>query len=85
MTVSSHHRLRFVCVSDTHNHHDTLTERVNAANADVLIHAGDFTARGTLAEVQHFNAWLGSLQVKHKVVIAGNHDLTLDAPFYQYA
>ena len=26
----------------------------------------------------HFNDFLGTLNFKHKIVIAGNHDLTLD-------
>lgn len=45
---------------------------------DILIHAGDFTRCGHLQEVRDFNNWLGSLPHKHKIVIAGNHELTFD-------
>ena len=36
---------------------------------------------GHISEVQQFNAWLGKLPHKHKVVIAGNHELTFDKTF----
>ena len=43
---------------------------------DVLIHAGDFTRRGTVDEVRKFNSFLKSLtNIKEKVVIAGNHEI----------
>jgi hypothetical protein len=29
-------------------------------------------------EVKHFNDFLGTLNFKHKIVIAGNHDLSFD-------
>jgi predicted phosphodiesterase len=61
-----------VClISDTHQQHESLV----IPQADLLIHCGDFTNRGTQAEFLSFNQWLGSLtQVTTKVVIAGNHD-----------
>jgi hypothetical protein len=40
----------------------------------VLIHAGDFTNRGTEAEITAFNSFLKDQPHKHKVVIAGNHE-----------
>jgi len=45
----------------------------------VLVHAGDLTWGGSLEEVESFNAWLGTLPHKHKIVVAGNHDFSLDA------
>ena len=30
-------------------------------------------------EIKHFNDWLGTLNFKHKIVIAGNHDITFDS------
>jgi 3',5'-cyclic AMP phosphodiesterase CpdA len=50
-------------------------------NADILIHAGDFTRRGTLKEIDGFSEFLDSLNVKHKIVIAGNHDVLFDSRF----
>ena len=45
----------------------------------MLVHAGDLTWGGSLEEVESFNAWLGTLPHKHKIVVAGNHDFSLDA------
>jgi hypothetical protein len=61
-----------VCISDTH----TLT--CNVPDGDLLIHAGDLTTTGTVAELQAHIDWLASLPHRHKVVIAGNHDSYLD-------
>jgi len=72
-------RVRFVCVSDTHNLHNSLV----LPTGDVLLHAGDFTRIGTVKEIAEFNRWLGSLPYQHKVVIPGNHDLALDEEFYE--
>lgn len=51
-------------------------------DADILIHAGDFTRKGTLQEIEEFNRFLASLKnVKHAIVIAGNHDKIFDKKF----
>ena len=50
-------------------------------DGDILIHAGDFTRCGHLQEVRDFNTWLGTLPHKHKIVIAGNHELSFDQIF----
>lgn len=62
-----------VCVSDTHNSQPALPD------GDVLIHAGDLTQSGTLGELQETVAWLRSQPHPVKIVVAGNHDLLLDA------
>nr|CAB3263940.1 metallophosphoesterase MPPED2 [Phallusia mammillata] len=67
---------RFVCISDTHNLHRQMRHRV--PDGDVLIHCGDFTDLGKLEEVEDFNDWLSTLPHKHKIVIAGNHELSFD-------
>ncbi|OAA73618.1 Metallophosphoesterase domain protein [Cordyceps fumosorosea ARSEF 2679] len=64
-----------VCISDTHNTQPPVPD------GDLLLHAGNLTVRGTLAELRAQVAWLASLPHPHKVVIAGNHDLCLDAAF----
>ena len=66
--------IRFVWISDTHN----ATNNFEVPNGDVLLHAGDFTKKGTPQQVAHFNKFLQSLPHEHKVVIAGNHDLLFD-------
>jgi predicted phosphodiesterase len=62
--------VRIVCLSDTHNRHDAL----RVPEGDVLVHAGDATMHGTAEELEAFDAWLGALPHRHKLVIAGNHD-----------
>lgn len=71
--------MRLVCISDTHNQHD----RLELPEGDVLIHAGDWTGTGTHKQVISFIRWFSSQPHKHKVLIAGNHEATMDLPFYQ--
>ncbi|TMW66287.1 hypothetical protein Poli38472_004052 [Pythium oligandrum] len=70
--------LRVVCISDTHGKH----RNVQVPDGDVLIHCGDFTNKGTHQEIKDFNDWIGTLPHRHKIVIAGNHDLSLDSAEY---
>lgn len=65
-----------VCISDTHN-----TRPGNIPPGDILVHAGDLSRFGTFAEIQAQLSWLAQQPHPHKVVIAGNHDLLLDAAF----
>lgn len=74
-------RLRFVCISDTHNQHDAFT----LPEGDVLIHAGDFTGTGTRQQTERFLTWFCAQPHPHKILVAGNHELTLDAPHYEWA
>ncbi|PKL76957.1 MAG: metallophosphoesterase [Candidatus Melainabacteria bacterium HGW-Melainabacteria-1] len=66
--------MRLVCLSDTHGRHHEL----KVPDGDLLLHAGDFSGRGLSAEISDFNAWLGSLPHRHKLVIAGNHDFLFE-------
>jgi Icc-related predicted phosphoesterase len=61
---------RIVCLSDTHNCND----EISVPDGDILIHSGDATIRGTIAEIVLFNEWLANLPHKHKIFVAGNHD-----------
>ena len=69
---------RIVCISDTHSrYHFALPP------GDILVHGGDFSMTGEQSEVEKFLTWLKSLtQFRLKIIIAGNHDLTLDPEFY---
>ncbi|KAF3771199.1 Metallo-dependent phosphatase [Cryphonectria parasitica EP155] len=69
-------RTRFVCVSDTHNQTPKLPR------GDVLIHAGDLTNQGSLSELSKTVKWLERADFEAKIVVAGNHDVTLDKQFY---
>ncbi|CAG0895477.1 unnamed protein product [Darwinula stevensoni] len=79
-TPAKEGKVRFVCMSDTHNRTKNLPFVV--PKGDVLIHAGDFTYIGETEEITAFNEWLGELPHKFKVVIAGNHELSFD-PLYE--
>uniref|UniRef100_A0AC34FSC5 Calcineurin-like phosphoesterase domain-containing protein n=1 Tax=Panagrolaimus sp. ES5 TaxID=591445 RepID=A0AC34FSC5_9BILA len=55
-------KVRFVCISDTH---EKLGEMLHMIpDGDVLIHAGDFTNYGDLAEVIKFNQEIAT-KTKH--------------------
>lgn len=60
-------------MSDTHNSQPKLPD------GDILIHAGDLTQSGSLNELQNTLAWLRDQCYPIKIVVAGNHDLLLDA------
>lgn len=68
--------VRFVCVSDTHNSIAQMRHKIPPG--DVLIHAGDFTRRGLVAEVVEFDLFMAQLPHRYKLVIAGNHELSFD-------
>ena len=70
--------VRFVCISDTHGKH----RKVTVPDGDVLLHAGDITNVGEPEQLEDFTAWLAELPHPQKVVIAGNHDLTIDTPYF---
>ncbi len=74
---------RLVFLSDTHGKHDW----IDVPNGDILCHTGDITVGWQyrccccrpLATLRAFDAWLGDLPHRHKVVIGGNHDAALEA------
>jgi Icc-related predicted phosphoesterase len=66
--------MRAVLLSDTH---DQLS-LINVPYADLLIHCGDATGKGTAEQIARFNEDLVALPHPHKVVIAGNHDRLFD-------
>ncbi len=56
------------CIGDLHGHYPKLE------GGDLLIVAGDLTARDTYDEYQYFYQWLDAAPYRQKIVIAGNHD-----------
>lgn len=66
--------LTLALMSDTHMRHGMLTGSLAVPPCDVLIHAGDFSARGTWGELEDFAEWLGRQPARRKLVVAGNHD-----------
>lgn len=66
--------MKIVIVSDTHTMHNQL----KVGSGDVLIHCGDFTNRGEHHYVQALDRWMGEQDFKHKLLIAGNHDMCFE-------
>ncbi|KAF3917228.1 hypothetical protein ABW20_dc0109465 [Dactylellina cionopaga] len=78
-------KTRFVCMADTHNL-SPFNGGFKVPKGDVLIHAGDMTKQGTYGELKKTVEWIERLVtdgvVERAIIIAGNHELTLDPPFY---
>ncbi|RMY88081.1 hypothetical protein D0864_06716 [Hortaea werneckii] len=73
-------KIRIVCISDTHN--KAPGEGYTLPPGDILIHAGDLTNQGSLSEIQKAVTWLSQQTTfSAKIVIAGNHDLSLDPDY----
>ncbi len=48
-----------------------------------MIHSGDFTMSGKPYEIKNFMKELNKINIPNKIVIAGNHDLTLDVKNFE--
>jgi Icc-related predicted phosphoesterase len=74
-TTHSKNSISIVCISDTHNTKPSLP------HGDILLHAGDLSQYGLFDEIQAQLNWINAQPHRHKIVIAGNHDLVLDEKF----
>ncbi|KAK5063064.1 hypothetical protein LTR84_005140 [Exophiala bonariae] len=91
-TFTQRVRTRILIISDTHcalprpSDNNTNDDRVPfqypLPTADVLVHCGDLTSNGRVE--QHLKALelINSISAELKIVIPGNHDLTLDRAYY---
>ncbi|KAI1271503.1 ser/Thr protein phosphatase family protein [Xylaria sp. FL0933] len=73
-------RTRFLIISDTHADDIRLNTDISA---DVVIHCGDLTEKSKLNEYQKSLQLLRDINAPLKLVIAGNHDFTLDVPTFE--
>jgi len=68
-------KLKIWHISDTHAHHHLLEI---PENIDMVIHSGDstnyFDYFHNQPEFERFIEWFSQLPIKHKILIAGNHD-----------
>jgi hypothetical protein len=71
---------RILIISDTHGTNPITTE---LPPVDLIIHCGDLTEESKLDEFKQAISLLKSLDAPLKLVIAGNHDFTLDTPVYK--
>lgn len=84
----THIRTRFLVISDTHSAFpipatDSHVARPPPPKVDVLLHCGDLTMVGLLKEYEKTLDLLSSFDADLKLVIAGNHDITLDETYYR--
>ncbi|KAF2722246.1 Metallo-dependent phosphatase [Polychaeton citri CBS 116435] len=72
---------RVLVLSDTHG--ESSIESTELPQADIAIHCGDLTDESKLSEFHASLRLLESLPAPLELVIAGNHDFTLDNNTYQ--
>ena len=65
---------KLVAISDTHGHHRELI----IPETDFLIHCGDACTDGDEEQLEDFFQWFSEQPERHKIFVAGNHDLTFD-------
>lgn len=75
--MSSHIKTRFLIISDTHG--DALIHKPTG-DFDVAIHCGDLTEESKLDEFKTALKMMLEINAPLKLVIAGNHDFSLDMP-----
>ncbi|CAG8080770.1 unnamed protein product [Penicillium salamii] len=75
-------KTRILVVSDTHGL-ETPPDIVARQHADVAIHCGDLTTGSLLDEFKASIRYIQALNAPLKLVMAGNHDFTMDIPVFQ--
>lgn len=80
---------RIFVLSDTHDGRQSSKFADDGAfrqpfpKADLVLHSGDLTMTGQMHEYEESLQLLESLKAELKLVIAGNHDLSLDEKYYR--
>ena len=75
-------KTRFLILSDTHGM-EFRPEHRPFQHADVAIHCGDLTEESKLEEYRASIRLLKDIHAPLKLVIAGNHDFTMDVPAFR--
>ena len=74
--------MKILHLSDTHSHHNLLTI---PEGIDMILHSGDCSNPRdpyiNRNEVLDFIEWMKSLDIKHKIFVAGNHDTSIERNF----
>lgn len=88
-STPTHIKTRFLVISDTHSASpeqniakNDIPFRPPLPKADVLLHCGDMTMIGLLKEYEQTLDMLEKIDAGLKLVIAGNHDISLDPEYY---
>jgi len=79
--------LKILALSDTHGFHKEFKD-LHFQDIDMIIHAGDMSNNKAPffneSEVIDFLEWFNGISVKHKVLIAGNHDTSVEAKMIDF-
>lgn len=80
--------VKFLILSDTHDGDDDEADtdssfRPPTVPVDVVLHCGDLTQNGTLPSLNKAITKLASIPAHLRLMIAGNHEITLDESYYQ--
>lgn len=70
---------RFLIVSDTH---DSSSLYKSHPECDVLLHCGDLTEDGSPKSISSAIKNLGAVRAELKLVIPGNHEISMDKEYY---
>ena len=65
---------KIIAISDTHGRHCELS----IPETDFLIHCGDACDNGNEEQLQDFFQWFSQQKARHRIFVAGNHDLPFD-------
>jgi hypothetical protein len=80
---------RFLIISDTHDFQFGDAEPVGGSfklpvpRADVILHSGDLTMKGGIDSYMGVLKMMEAMEAELKLVIAGNHDLSLDKEYWR--
>jgi len=87
MTSPATIKTRLLIISDNHTRlpepatNTKVAYREPLPSVDILLHCGDLTHQGALKEHERTFSLLKNADAELKLVIAGNHDLTLDGEY----
>ena len=73
---------RFACLADTHGSFNLIKPEW-IFPSDFLLIAGDITNYGQQSQVEACVNWALDFPTQHRIIIAGNHDLSLDKERYE--
>ncbi|KAL0939812.1 uncharacterized protein CTRU02_206422 [Colletotrichum truncatum] len=75
-------KTRFMVISDTHGR-NFKSESMPHESVDIIIHCGDLTQHSKLDEFRETLQMLKQLKASLKLIIAGNHDFSLDTEAFK--
>jgi Icc-related predicted phosphoesterase len=75
-------KTRFLIMSDSHGE-ELLSNTKIPEPVNIVIHCGDLTEESKIEEFRRTLHYLRNISAELKLVIAGNHDFTMDVPIFR--